>query len=50
MKKIIQHGIQKKKNLKYQFLWTYNGDIFIRKNNSSERIKISCELDIDQLM
>ena len=26
----------------------YNGDIFIRKNTSSERIKITCKFNIDQ--
>ena len=27
-----------------------NGDIFIRKNTTSERIKITCKFDIDQLL
>ena len=49
-RKSFNMAYKKKMNLKYQFLWTYNGDIFIRKNTSSERIKIFCESNIDQLM
>ena len=49
-KKLFSLAYKKKINSKYQFLWTYNGDIFIRKNTTSERIKITCKSDIDQLL
>ena len=39
----------KKIAAKYQFFWTYNGSIFIKKNTSSDKIKITCKSDIDLL-
>ena len=48
-RKLFSMAHKKKTELKYSFLWTKNGNIFMRKNNASEKIKISCEDDIDKL-
>lgn len=49
-RKLFSMGYKKKSSLKYQFIWTKNGNIFVRKNISSESIKISSEADIDNLI
>ena len=35
--------------LKYEFLWTWQGQIFIRENESSRVYKISTWQDLDKL-
>ena len=40
---------KQKSLLKYQFIWTVNGEIFMRKCTSSEKIRIANEQDINNL-
>ena len=49
-RKLFSMVYKKKSSLKYQFIWTKNGNIFVRKNISGESIKISSEADIDNLI
>ena len=40
---------QKAKELEYKYFWTQNGQIFVRKNEESEKVLIWSESDLDKL-
>ena len=46
-RKLFSLVFKKKIELKYKFLWTQNGDIYVRKNTTCEKLKISTEADLD---
>ena len=40
---------QKAKSLEYKFYWTFNGNIFVRKQENTDKIIIRKEEDLDNL-
>ena len=48
-KRLFWLSMQKAKELEYKYFWTQNGQIFVRKNEESEKVLISSESDLDQL-
>lgn len=47
-RKIFNQCLQKKRDLKYKFIWTSNGSTLLRKDNDSPVIIIKSESDIDK--
>ena len=47
-RKIFNKCLQKKRELKYKFIWTSNGSTLLRKDNDSPVIVIKNESDIDR--
>ena len=48
-KNLFREAKTKKGNLDYKYLWTRDGKIFMRKNDNSEVIHITCLADITTL-
>jgi len=48
-KRLFWFTKQKVKELNYKFVWTHNGNIFIRKSEKTEKILIQSEDDLNQL-
>ena len=48
-KRLFWLSKQKAKELEYKYFWTQNGQIFVRKNEESEKVLIRTENDLDQL-
>ena len=48
-KRLFWQSKQKAKELEYKYFWTPNGQIFVRKNEESEKVLIRTENDLDQL-
>ena len=48
-KKLFSLAYKKRIELKYQYIWSNNGEIYLRKNSTSDRIKISSLEDIHNL-
>jgi len=42
-KKLFKSALSCKKDLKYQFIWTLYGNIFLRKNTSSPAVQVKSE-------
>ena len=48
-KKLFSLAYKKRIELNYQYIWSNNGEIYLRKNSTSDRIKISSLEDIHNL-
>ena len=48
-KRLFWLSKQKAKALGYIYFWTHNGQLFVRKNEESEKIFIRTESDLDKL-
>lgn len=48
-KVLFNQCLSLKRDLKYSYIWTYFGRIFLRKDSDSPAIMISCKQDIDSL-
>ena len=48
-KKLFSLANKKRIELKYQYIWSNNGEIYLRKNSTSDHIKISSLEDIHNL-
>jgi len=40
---------QKAKDLDYSYIWTYNGQIYVREDENSEKLHIKHESDLDDM-
>ena len=48
-KNLYKNSQKVKKDLDYKFLWTRQGKIFLRKDEDSTPIRISCQQDLDNI-
>ena len=49
-KRLMHFSSQKKRELSYKYLWTRNGNIYMKKADDSQPLKITCEQDIAKLV
>ena len=48
-KKLFYRAYKKRSELKYSYIWTMNGEIFVRKDSKSPKIQINNETDVANL-
>lgn len=46
-KELFNKTLQAKKGCHFNYIWTYQGKIFMRKDDSTDVIHVGCEKDID---
>ena len=48
-KHLFWQAKQKVKKLNYEYIWTKNGQIFVRKNENEDKILVKTENDLNKL-